>query len=86
MPSTEGVPEELGIQGGVIPLTDGSGIMDKVFVMDSFGRIFEESNNNHNDPSAIVDPMYYAYSLLPNLVVMPTTSAANCSVSSDKCY
>ena len=37
VPSAEAVLEELNIEGEVIPLTGGSGIMDKVFVMDAFG-------------------------------------------------
>mmetsp|Transcript_11434 Transcript_11434/g.25104 ORF Transcript_11434/g.25104 Transcript_11434/m.25104 type:complete len:717 (-) Transcript_11434:43-2193(-) len=84
VPSAEGVLEELGIVGDVIPLTGGNGIMDKVFVMDAFGRVAAEVNNNTHHPNATVDPMYYA--VLPNLVVMPATSAANCGVSSAKCY
>ena len=75
----EAVLEELNIEGEVIPLTGGSGIMDKVFAMDSLGRVAKKINNTPVDPNALVDPMYYAYSLLPNL-------AANCGVSSAKCY
>ena len=55
--------------------------MDKVSVVDSFGRVAEEINNTPINPNALVDYMYYAYSLLPNLVVMPATSAANCGVT-----
>ena len=83
VPSAEKILEELGIEGEVIPLTGGNGIMDKVFVMDAFGRLASEIDNNPGDPNAVDDPMYYA---LPNLVVMPATSTANCGVSSAKCY
>ena len=74
--------EELGIKGEVIPLTGGSGIMDKVFVMDAFGRVAFEINNSTVDPNAVVNLLYYHYALLPNLLVMPATFAANCGVSS----
>ena len=70
--------------GDTISLTGCNGIMDKVFVIDAFGRVAAEVNNNPDDPNATVDPMYYA--ILPNLVVMPATSAANCGVSSAKYY
>ena len=86
VPSAEAVLEELNIAREVIPLIVGSGIMDKVFVIDAFGRVAKEINHNPVDPNAPVDPMYYAYCLLPNLVIVPATSAANCGVSSAKCY
>ena len=62
MPSAEGVLEELGIDGEVIPLTGGNGIMDKVFVMDTFGRLASEFDNRQQDPDSVssMDPMYHA--------------------------
>ena len=39
VPAAEGVLEALGIEGGVILLTGGNGIMGKVFVVDAFGRV-----------------------------------------------
>ena len=81
VPSAEKVLEELGIEGEVIPLTGGNGIMDKVFVMDAFSLIASEIDNSPGDPIAVNDPMYCA---LPNLIIMPATSAANCGVSSTK--
>jgi len=83
VPSAEALLEELRIEGKVIPLTGGNGIMDKIFVMDSFRQLASEHDTNPGDPDVVDDPMYYA---LPNLVIMPATSAANCGVSCSKCY
>ena len=60
--------------------------MDKVFVMDAFGRVPSEIDSNPVDQDVLIDPMSNHYALLPNLVVMPVTSAANCGVSSNNCY
>ena len=77
MTSTEAVLEELGIHGDVISLTGRNGIMDKVSYMDAFGRVSEEIDMDPVDPNTPhVDSMCYA--LLPDLLVMPATSAANC--------
>eukprot|EP00580_Thalassiosira_gravida_P005591 CAMPEP_0201654552 /NCGR_PEP_ID=MMETSP0493-20130528/45557_1 /ASSEMBLY_ACC=CAM_ASM_000838 /TAXON_ID=420259 /ORGANISM="Thalassiosira gravida, Strain GMp14c1" /LENGTH=392 /DNA_ID=CAMNT_0048131113 /DNA_START=666 /DNA_END=1844 /DNA_ORIENTATION=- len=82
VPAAENVLNELKLPGEVIPLTGGSGIMDKVFVTDAFGRVADEIDNDPADSPHSVDPIYH----LPNIVVMPATSAANCGVSSAKCY
>ena len=76
--------EVLGIEGEVIPLPGGNGIMDKVFIMDDFGRVAAEIDNNPLDPTSAMDPMFFT--LLPNFVVISAASAANCGVSSAKCY
>lgn len=57
VPAAESILEELGMDREVIPLTGGSGIMDKVFVMDAFGRVCAEVDSNPPDPNLAMDPM-----------------------------
>jgi hypothetical protein len=65
--------------GEVIPLTGDNGLQMKVFTMHAFAR------NIADDIDQSIDGDNCITSLLPNLMIMPATKAADCGVSSLYC-
>ncbi len=59
--------------GEVIPITRDDGLHFKVFVMHAFAKNYKESAAQGT-------------AVLPKLMIMPATSAANCGVSSKDCH
>ncbi len=74
----ESVLEQNNIDGNVLPLTGDDGLKNKVFSMHSFGQEDAEEN--------VARAADEGTKPLPNLLIMPATSAANCSVSSKDCH
>jgi hypothetical protein len=74
----ESVLEQNNINGNVLPLTGDDGLKNKVFIMHSFGQEDAEENAAHTADEGTKP--------LPNLLIMPATSAANCSISSKDCH
>jgi hypothetical protein len=61
----------------VIPITGDDGLQFKVFVMHAFAQNYKESAARaYEDGTAI----------LPKLLIIPASSAANCGVSSKDCH
>ena len=74
----ESVLEQSPNGGEVIPLTGDDGLQFKVYTM----HVFSQAADDLADEIVVSDPM----SLLPNLQIMPTTKAADCGVSSKRCW
>ena len=74
----ESVLEQNNINGNVLPLTGDDGMKNKVFIMHSFGQEDAEENAARTADEGTKP--------LPNLLIMPATSAANCGVSSKDCH
>ena len=74
--------EKLNTEGEVMSLTGDAGVVAKVFVIAAFSEDHFQPDNTagiaySNDKDDIV---------MPRLMVMPATSAANCGVSSNECH
>jgi hypothetical protein len=65
--------------GKVIPMTENNGLQFKVFTIHVF-------TNNFNDSYQSVGVNRGTASIVPNLLIMPATKAADCSVSSQLCW
>jgi hypothetical protein len=74
----ESVLEQNNFDGDVLPLTGEDGLKNKVSIMHSFGQEDAEENAAHAADEGTKP--------LPNLLIMPATSAANCGVSSKDCH
>jgi hypothetical protein len=72
------VLESNNIDGEVLFLTGDNGLMNKVFIMHSFGQEDAEENAARAADDGTKP--------LPNLLNMPATSAANCAISSKDCH
>jgi hypothetical protein len=69
-PMAEKILETHGIDGEVLPLTGDSGIMEKMFIMEGFAKPFDAEYDE----------------FVPNFIIMPATSAANCGVGCKDCH
>ncbi len=80
MAAMESILEHSPNTGDIMLLTGDDGIQMKVYTMHAFVKMFNDDESVDGDSGTSS-----ASSILPNLVIMPATKAADCGVSSKLC-